>query len=482
MSIHKSVLSAVSWLSLGNLMARALSLITMPVLTRYLSPQAYGEAALVSTVVSLSSVIALAGIDMGYSRHVYSGHLGDSDAVQAFCWRWALSASAAMACIVGMIWLIAAYAFGLPRSLAGFAVLGVFASGLTTMAQSRARLENRYSQLSWVQFASACTGAAVSLAIAIFWRQDAWALLMAMVVGYAMPALLLGVPSWRALGSASKLKPDQRWQLLATGLAGVVTAPAYWVLSSSDRWFLAAYHGSEQVGIYSIGYTVGTVGIVVSTAITGAWLPELARAESADGESFTTHKSDMTQTLAALLMIVSVAIASAGGDIIRALADARFYSAGEIVPWLAASVLFYGWLHVGNALLVLAGKLHWAALAWCAALIVSLYLNWKLVPVHGALGAALTQAASFLLVMVLVWLAALHFERLRLDWRRLAASFALSVIVAIIMIPAWAPTAWGSLLLKFPAGLLYATACLWLLAPNMLRSVVHRFRPFRGAV
>lgn len=474
MSISRSVVSAVSWLSFGNILVRALSLVIMPILTRYLSPQAYGEAALVWTVVSLASVFALAGIDMGYARHIFSGQLGGPSEVEAFCWRWTLAAASTIALLVGLMWWLWASAFDFPASLAGFAAFGVLTSAMAVLSQTRARLANRYVRMSWVQFATGCTGAVLSVSVAVFWRQDAWAPLVALMAGCVMPVLLLGVPSWRQLATPSGLNPLQRRRLLTTGLAGVVTAPAYWVLTSSDRWFLASFHDSGEVGIYSVGCNVGTVGAVVSAAITNAWLPELGRAESTSGRDFAAHKARVTQLLVAILMIVTVAVAAAGGDVIRALADRRFHAGAVVVPWVAAGVFFYGVLHLGNALLVLVGKLHWAGWAWCIALLASLSMNRWLIPAQGALGAAITQAVSFLLVMLLVWAAALRFESLRLHWPRLAAGFVLSVAVAALMQMAWAPVAWHSLVLKLPMGLIYAAACLWIVAPEMFTVAIRK--------
>lgn len=457
-------------------MVKALSLVTMPILTRYLSPSAYGEAALVGTVVSLAGVFALAGIDMGYARHVFSGKLGSAAAVELFCWRWTLGSAGLIAVLVGVLWWIVAELLGLAANLTGFAIAGVFASVLATMATTRARLEGHYARLSWVQFATGCGAAATSIGIAMLWRQDAWALLAAMVVGYAMPVILLGAPPWRRLVLRSGLTRKQGRCLLATGLAGIVTAPAYWVVSSSDRWFLAASHDSATVGIYSIAFTVGTIGAVVSTAITSAWLPELSRDESGPTADFSANKPRMIQLLAAILLVVAVAVAASGGDVIRALSDVRFHAAALVVPWLAAGVLFYGCLHVGNALLVLAGKLHWAAIAWGIALLASLVLNSWLIPRYGIWGAAITQAVSFLLVMVLVWVAVLYFERIPLRWFNLLAGLALSVLVTMTMQAPWAASAWHSLWLKFPVGLLFAAACMRIVAPGMLTAASRKMK------
>jgi len=455
-------------------MVKALSLVTMPVLTRYLSPETYGQAALVTTVVSLVSVLAIAGIDMGYMRHIFSNQTENTTTVEIFSWRWTISTSGIASIFIGLLWWQWADRLSLATSLAGFVSAGIFMSALQTMAQTRARLENRYAQMSWVQLATGCICAATSICIAVFWRQDAWALLVTMLMGYAIPVFLLGTPSWRQLARPSGLNQSQRNLLLSTGLAGVVTAPAYWVLSSSDRWFLVALHSSSEVGIYSIGFTVGTIGAAVSTAITGAWLPELARTESAN--NFGRQKAEMVQMLTALLMIVAVAVVASGGDVIRALADARFHSAAAVVPWLAVAVFFYGCLHIGNALLVMTGKLHWAGWAWTITVLTSLLMNAWLVPGFGVLGAAITQAVSFLLAMILIWTAVLIFEPIRLHWIKLISGITFSFILALLMQSTWSDAPWYSLALKLPVGLLYAALCLYVVAPGAFKKILNEFK------
>jgi O-antigen/teichoic acid export membrane protein len=449
----------------------------MPVLTRYLSPDAYGVAALVGTVVSLVSVIALAGIDMGYARHVFSGQWGDAVSIEAFCWRWVIAAAVGACGVAGLVWWFGVPGFGLSPKHAGYVVAGIFFSTLLAMAQTRARLDNRYKQLAWIQLAVGCVAAASSIAIATLWRQDATALLVAMVLGYGLPVLLLGAPPLRRLAAPSGLSPSQRKNVVTAGLAGVVTAPAYWVLSSSDRWFLAAYHDHAVVGIYSIAFTVGTVGMVVSTAITAAWLPELSRDEAAaSGPAMSAHKRDMVQWLLGALLIVAVAVTASGGDVIRALADRRFHAAANSVPWLAAGVMCYGVMHVGNALLIMKSRLHWAAGAWLLALVVSVGLNLWLVPARGAQGAAMVQAISFLFVMVMVWIAVLRFEPVALQWGRLAAACSIGFASAMLMHSAWFDHPWISLAAKLPVGLLFAGTCLWLIAPMTLNSVLEFLR------
>jgi O-antigen/teichoic acid export membrane protein len=185
-------------------------------------------------------------------------------------------------------------------------------------------------------------------------------------------------------------------------------------------------------------------------------------------------KAELSQLLIAFMLVVCLAVIGAGGDIIRLLADARFREAAAIVPWLAVGVLCYGVMHVGNAQLILLGKLHWAAWFWGVALIVSLGLNLWLVPIYGGLGAALTQAATFTLIMLLVWGAVLHFEYIPMHWNRLVVGVVVAGVGGFAMCEPWSGSPGLSLLYKLPVGTLLAAICVQILAPAFLRRALKR--------
>ena len=99
--------------------------------------------------------------------------------------------------------------------------------------------------------------------------------------------------------------------------------------------------------------------------------------------------------LVVLLAIIWLAVAAAGGDIVRWLANERFHAAADYVPYIAGGVFFYGVLRLANAGLLLAKQLNWAAFWWLAGGVVCVLLNLALVPRYGGVGAAVTQSASF---------------------------------------------------------------------------------------
>jgi O-antigen/teichoic acid export membrane protein len=467
MTFTRRLISATTQLTLSNGVVRLLSIVTMPILTALLSPQAYGVAALAVTVISLVSVFGLAGVDMSYARAYHSAQPPSGVGVEHYCWRFAIS-GALVAAVVGAAawWFFNRNSIALDPRLAILVAVGIVFSVANTMVQTRARLDGRYRATAVTIIATGVISMVASIGIATIWRQDAMALLIPLLLGYLIPILLLGTPSLAGLVKPSGLTRNEGVTLIKIGLAGVVTAPMYWLLSSSDRWFLQHYHGAQAVGIYTIGYSVAIVGMMVNNAVTSVWLFEAAREHEQDPAWAQINLGRLMSRLAALMAVIWVAVAAAGGDIVRWLANERFHAAADYVPYIAGGVFFNGVLHLANTGLLLAKELNWAAMWWLAGGLVCILLNLALVPKYGGVGAAVTQSVSFAFIALGILATAQAKFHVQLDWSRLAATMLVVLAGGVFLARPWHATAPFSLLLKLPIGIALAVIVAWLMAPD----------------
>ncbi len=287
-----------------------------------------------------------------------------------------------------------------------------------------------------------------------------------MLLGYLLPVLLLGTPSIAGLAKRLRLTCNEGVALIKIGLAGVVTAPMYWLLSSSDRWFLQHYHGAEAVGVYSIGYSVAIVGTMVNTAVSAVWLLEAAREYEQDPAQARVTLGRLMSRLVALMAVIWLAVAAAGGDMVRWLANERFHAAADYVPYIAGGVFFYGVLRLANTGLLLAKQLNWAALWWLAGGVVCALLNLVLVPRFGGMGAAVTQSASFGFISLAILATSQTKIRIHLDWSRLAMAMVVILAAGAFLARPWHVTATYSLLMKLPIGIAVAAIVAWMMAPD----------------
>ena len=467
MTFTRRLVSGSLQLTLSNGIARLFSIVTMPILTVLLSPHAYGVATLVGTVIFLVSALALAGIEMSYTRAYHSVRPPTGADVEHYCWRIAIVASLLTSGFAAVAWwFVSKNSAELDPGLAIIVTLGIIFSVGYTMALTRARLAGRYRDMAMTMIAGGITVAAANIGIAYWLRQDALALLLPMLLGYLLPVLLLGTPSISGLAKSSRLTLGDGAALVKIGLAGVVTSPMYWLLSSSDRWFLQYFHGTTAVGIYSIGYSVAIVGMMVNTAVMSVWLPEASRVYEEDPEQAQIILGRLMSRLMVAMALVWLAVTAAGGDLIRWLANERFHAAADYVPYIAGGVFFYGVLHLANASLLLVKKLQYAALWWFAGGLLCTLLNLTLVPGFGGIGAAFSQGLSFAFVSLGILATSQSMFRMRLECSRLTVVFSVVVATAIFMAQSWHGSAPYSLLMKFPVGIAVAATVAWMIAPD----------------
>lgn len=467
MTFARRLISGTVQLTLSQGVVRLLSIVTMPILTSLLTPHDYGVATLLGTVISLVSVFALAGIDVTYARSYHSSQSPSGTVVEFFCWRFAILSGLITAVLAAFVWwIIARDSVELDRSLAILLMLGIVLSVANTMAQTRARLASRYRAMALTIIAGGIIGTVVSIGIAVWWRQDALALLLPMLLAYLIPVLLLGAPSIFGLMKPSGLERGEGAALIKIGLAAIVTAPMYWLLSSSDRWFLQYYHGSEAVGVYSIGYSVAIVGMMVNSAVMAVWLPEASREYEQNRELAKATLGRLMSRLVAAMALIWLIADAAGGDVVRWLANERFHASAEFVPFIAGGVFFYGTSQLALYGLILAKQFKWAALWWFVGGLVCTLLNFALVPRYAGLGAAITQSLSFAFISLVIITTSQVMYRMQLAWKHLGTVMAIILSAGVLLAPSWHATASLSLLMKLPFGIAVATITAWVMAPD----------------
>ena len=419
MSLGRRVASATGLLTASSMLVRLLSLLTLPILTRLLDPQAYGNAALVGTAIALLGVVALLGLDMSYARAYHSTDGPGAAKVEHFVWRVALVAAMATGILGAIGWWLLAPRIDARAEYGAFILVGVVLSVAQTMSQTKARLENRYRGMAFSLVASGVFSALLAIAVAWWWRNDAYALLLSMLGGYLVVVAALGFPSVGTLFAPAQMKASEKRAILGIGLAGSITAPMFWVLSSLDRWFLGAMEGTAAAGIYSVGYNLSIFGTMVSGAISAVWLPEASRLFEANRESARDQLGALMEKLIVLLAIVWLAVVAAGGDALRLLAAPAFHSAAAVVPFIAGAIFFNGVLQLANAGNLLARQLHLTLAWWLAGALLCVVMNLLLIPRWGMLGAAITQTCCFALVATGIWIQAQRGFRLNLRSGRL---------------------------------------------------------------
>lgn len=469
-SLAGRVVVGTGLLATAGVVSRLFSFASSPVLTRLLGPSPYGVVALVGTVTSFGATAALLGIDLAYGRYFFTADQERAAAVERFCWRFAAVTAVAASALLAAGWFFFS-GKGLPSDLFLMVALGTFLPALNVMVTTLRRIRGSYGRIAVSIVVSGGVGALLSILLALFFRPDAWAILLGTAGGLLAGTLVAGLPSLTTFTEPSGLSLRSRWEIVQLGLAGVVMAPMLWVINSADRWLIGFWHGQEPLGVYAFALTIGQVGLMLNNGIIITWFPEMLKVYEGDREAAARPIALAWSKLAVGLMVVWLAVTAGGGDLIRLLAPPAFHLGSSYVPWIAAGIFFYGLSALATTGHAIRMRLTPVALWWSAAAIVNVVMNLLLVRLLGALGGAIAAAASFALLAAGTMASAQKRYRLPVPWARLGAAGALAAVCGLVMTPAWAPYPFLSLALKFPAGALAALALFWIGAPDWVRKM-----------
>jgi O-antigen/teichoic acid export membrane protein len=446
----------------GDIVAKGIALVTIPLYTRHISPAGYGAANSLLTAVILASIFLRVGVGEAFIRFYFD----DEDRLRRD--RIARTATATVAWTTTVAALLAVvFAGPLSRLILGFhdpllidcAVVGLWSFTNLEMAYAQLRVDERARAYVFASGANVALTVAFTVALVVVGNQGARGLLLGNFGASA--AVVLGL--WWLLRRRFSLRV--RWAdlraMLRFGLPTVPADASVYALQVADRFYLFRSYSHTAAGNYSVALQFATVVFVVVRGFQYAW-PPLAYSIASDVEASRLYSLVTTYFVLATGVVVT-AVALLGRWIVRLLAAPQYFGAHAALPWLALAWTLYGLYQV---MIVITGRARATSRnlpAAAAGLAVNVALLLLLVP-SGGLGLGIAGAGIALCGAYVAMLAVMHLLTRRLfvvgfEWRRLAQ---LTLILAGVAVS-------GELLLPTSGFEGIALRILWLaLVPALL--------------
>jgi O-antigen/teichoic acid export membrane protein len=422
---------------LGDIVAKAIAVFTLPLYTRHLGTEAYGAAETLLTAVILSSILLRVGVGEAFVRFYFD----DEDSARRE--RIARSATATVAWTTTVAALLAvAFAGVLSRLILGFhdpllldcAVLGLWAFTNLEMAYAQLRVDERARAYLLASMSNVGLTVVFTVTLVVFAGQGARGLLLGNFG--ASTVVVLGL--WWTLGRrlrrfSLRVRIDDLRAMLRFGLPTVPADASVYALQVADRFYLFRAYSPSAAGLYSVAIKLATVVFVAVRGFQYAW-PPLAYSIESDEEAGRLY-SLVTTYYALATGVVVCGVALLGRWMVRLLAAPHFYGAYRALPWLALGWALYGLYLV---FVVIAGRARVTSRNLPAAavgLAVNIALLVLLVPAHGAglgiAGAGIALCGAYAAMLVVIYLLTRSLFHVGFQWRRLAQLAAIFVGVAV---------------------------------------------------
>lgn len=175
------------------------------------------------------------------------------------------------------------------------------------------------------------------------------------------------------------------------------------VIAASDRLFIEQMVGLDAVGLYAVGYSFGMIVMLFTDAFIKAWSPWFYKSMADPTDSKKVKIVKHTYKYIIGLFVLTGLISVAAKFILPYFVDEKFYGASEFIFWVALGYAVRGVYQIFFPYLVHINRTSFLAVSTVVAAVVNLALNYLLIDMYGAIGAAYATVGAFAVSAVLVF-------------------------------------------------------------------------------
>jgi len=421
----------------ARLVPGAVAFTSLVVYTRLLSPEDYGAYILVITTVALVHVNLFSWLELSLLRLLpaYEDRPAPLLSTTLCLYLWLSAGTTAIAAVA---W------FALPDPvvrrllLVGVPILWAHAwMELNLKLCQSALMPIRYGILLLLRSASTlCIGVALVLS-----GLGAFGPLLGFLVG-AVLACVAAV-SWQWRGVRPRLDRRLAGELARYGLPLTGSIALIFVIDSADRFMIARFLGTDDVGVYAAAYDLASQSLqVLMMVVNLAAYPLAIRAYEKEGVP-----GALAQLRENGVLLLSVALPATVGIVVLAqpLADvllgAEYRAAARaILPWVAFGIFLAGLkvflFDMAFQLSKRSGTMIWAV---AVAASCNVLLNFWWIPAFGVVGAAWATVVAHALALAVCIVLGRQLIPIEVDWSQAARIAVGCLVMAAVVLAMPAP-------------------------------------------
>ncbi len=176
------------------------------------------------------------------------------------------------------------------------------------------------------------------------------------------------------------------------------------VVNQSDRLFISKMVSLKEAGIYSVGYTIGTVMLIGASALANIATPFIMERLKAIDEDQERQIRRFTYICIGGLLVIFFIMNIASPFFFKYFMDIRYLQGYTYVLWVSLGYFFWGVYMLFSSYIYYYKKTKF--LIWLAIIniITNLVFNYYFIEKYGGIGAAYATALSFFINLLLLLL------------------------------------------------------------------------------
>lgn len=384
---------AALWYLICKFLQSGISVLTVPLFTRLLTPSEYGVVSIFTSWTDIFAIFITLNLSYGIynkglliykdNRDVYSSQM--------------LGLSITFG-IVSTLLISVIYPLGW-ESLIGVPYYVFLAMCLSTLISpsfnfwsARQRFEYKYKKLVVVTILTYVLGPLVSLIIVYFSKERAISRILSSMI---VPSLCF---LFFLIFIFSKSKSFYNRKVWKDSLSfNIPLVPHYLsqiVLSSSDRIMIGNIINSYSAGLYSIANSVASLILLVNSSVSASLNPWIF--QNLEGKEYAViHKK--VNGIILVMGVLSILLIALSPELLRLFASSEYFPARWAIPPISLGLFFFFVANLCGTVEFYYLKNYIVLFASSICAVVNIVLNYILLPYFGYLVCAYTTMFSYLL-------------------------------------------------------------------------------------
>jgi len=390
----------------SNIIYALIPFALLPVFTRYLSPEEYGEVAMFQ--VLLGGLTAFIGLSLqgAAGRKFYDRGLTDDDLSEFIgsCFQILLTTS-----VVALIILIGlgdqlSVLIGLDHNWILLAIMATASSIVVRIRLSQWQVRKKAKNYGMMQIFQSFLDIALSVVFVVVFSHGAGGRISGHVIAVGLVALLaVWLLKRDGLLRLMVWKPTYIIEALRIGVPLIPHVGGMFLLASVDRFVINAHLGLAQAGIYMVAAQFAMALALLFDAINKAYVPWLFERLKRDDKQEKQQIVWFTYAWYLLILCGAGLTFLIGPWLVTFVAGEEYSRAGDLIAWLALGQVFGGMYLMVTNFIFFSKRTGLLSLVTISSGLINVVLMLLLVGQFGLEGAAYAFCISMAIRFVLTW-------------------------------------------------------------------------------
>lgn len=379
---------------------KGIQVLTWPFFTRMLTLEQYGQYTIYVSWVDIITVFLTLNLSVGLFPKAMELFTEKRAAYISACQTISLMLTGVFMTVMLLLRNRIGTVLGLPTVFLIVMVINIETYLPIQLTESRWRFLNQYKKAVLLTSLYSVSSPIVALVLIRCSSEKGLAMIIGMILVPSLIGFVYGIRNY--ITSKSFINKE----LFAFAVKSHIPLVAYFLsqtaLNQSDRIMISRYCGNEKAAVYGVANSLAMLMTLVANALNNSYIPLLYEDIHQPNRRRIHFYAVRNALILAVLVLCVILMAP---EIILVMGGREYYEARWIVPPVACSVLllFYAQLFINIQLYFEAKKP--LVIISCAATLLNIVLNAIALPVFGYYAAGVTTWISYLLYVVLNYIA-----------------------------------------------------------------------------